>query len=752
MNTSTDSPSPMVPNTRPLANEIDLSVYWIALLQSKWLITLIVFAALAMAFVYLLVASPVYRVNAILQLETGRSELGALEDISSLLGMESVEALAELEVIRSRSIIGRTVEELNLGLSVQPRYFPFIGSVVARYYRDETPAPALWGLNKFAWGGELIRIAQIKVGRTYQNQTLRLVAGEEHTYALYTPEDQFLLSGKVGVLEKSGEAEADRVDLLIEELHARPGTGFLLTQQSATLTTEAYQKAIKISEKVKNSGIIEVVLKGTDASKITDIVNTLVRIYFTQHVERRTQEVEQMLTFVDSQLPVFKANLDAAEAALNIHHRKYGSIDIDLKTRTLVAKLSEVENQISDLQLVLVDYRRKYTKEHPNLVNLEQKIYQLRKEKADIDRRIDALPEAELASVRVMRDFKTASDVYAMLLTKAQELSIAKSGILGNVRVVDWAVLPEKRIAPKPPLILAGTVFFGLFVGVFIALLRKSLDAGIDDPEIIEQQLGLPVYGLIPHSLQQSKLPPKSKRKKTPARIPLLAHYNSSDPVLESLRSLRTSLQFSLMNEATPSVVSINGPTLNVGKSFIAANLSYLFAETGKKNLLIDADMRKGHLHHFLGIAKTPGLSDFIRADAELEQVLHSVDIGTEDQNLQFSFIPAGSLPPRPADLLVHERFTHLVESLGRQFDLIVLDTPAVLAVADAAIVSRLTDINLLVVRAGQQRLEEVEWSLKRFQQSGAKLHGVVFNDVSPRGGYGYGYNYRYYKYYKYGY
>ncbi len=261
-------------------------------------------------------------------------------------------------------------------------------------------------------------------------------------------------------------------------------------------------------------------------------------------------------------------------------------------------------------------------------------------------------------------------------------------------------------------------------------LLRKALNRGIENPETIEQ-LGLPVYASIPYSeLQKSEEDQRNKHNRKgkvafhPA--PLLATSHPTDLAIESLRSLRTSLHFAML-ESGDNRLMISGPSPAVGKSFVSANLAAVIAKAGQRVLLIDVDMRKGYLHKVLDTDDKYGLSDLLIQRCTFQQALQQ----TEVENLHF--IPRGQIPPNPSELLMHPNFTNLLEKASGEFDLVILDTPPLLAVTDAAIVGRQAGTSLIVTRFGKNAPREIELTIRRFEQNGIELKGAIFNGVERR-------------------
>src|SRR5690606_11347312 len=271
----------------------------------------------------------------------------------------------------------------------------------------------------------------------------------------------------------------------------------------------------------------------------------------------------------------------------------------------------------------------------------------------------------------------------------------------------------------------------------------RMLNPGIEDPAVIEE-LGLPVYAAIP--LSNSKALPTSKRDRkglhhvrADGRQHLLAVAEPADLAVEALRSLRTSLHFAML-EAKNNVLTISGPRPGMGKTFVSANLAAVIAQGGQRVLVIDADMRKGTLHKILGVSHTEGLSEVLAGKLGAEAAIHEVP-GLAEMH----YMVRGDIPPNPAGLLMHPRFAQMLQTVAPRYDLVIVDTPPILAVTDAAIVAAHAGSSLLVTRFGVNQAKEILLTMKRFEQNGVQVKGTIFNAVEKRStGY---YSYGYYEY-----
>jgi len=274
-------------------------------------------------------------------------------------------------------------------------------------------------------------------------------------------------------------------------------------------------------------------------------------------------------------------------------------------------------------------------------------------------------------------------------------------------------------------------------LGVGAAFVRKFMFGGIDDAHEIEQRTGLAVFASVPRSEKQASLYEKIEAKASGMFV--LENVDTHDAAIESLRSFRTALQFAML-DAKNNRVMITGSTPGLGKSFVAVNTAAVLAASGKRVLLIDLDMRKGHINQYMGLTRDNGIAELLAGERTFDQIVRRSILPNLD------FIPTGVLPSAPHLLLQHGNLKQFLEKVSAEYDLVLMDTPPVLAVTDATMLSEHIGTSILVAREGITTLGELNETVKRFTQVGVKVSGVVFNAVRPRPGkYGYGYGkYRY--------
>ena len=721
-------------------DSIDLLGIFGSLIDQKWLIGALTGAFMVTGVAYAVLATPVYLANALVQVEPKKNDMLGFSDLNSMLGGQSP-SVTEIGIIKSRAVIGKTVDDLRLDIDVTPNTFPLIGGFLSRRYRGDSEtsvAPPRFGLNSYAWGGERLEFNRLQLPKDLLGKKLTLIAGEQQRFELFDENDNLLAEGV------AGEAFAnDGVEGQIAHLSANPGTRFQVVRNPRIVTIQGYQDALDISEQGKESGIIRLALASSDAAEAVKILNKIASLYVEQNVRRTSAEAAQSLAFLQSQLPQVKRDLAKASDALNAYQTHGKTVNISLETQSVLGQSVALETRISELKMQQAELDRKFTKQHPAYRALMTQIGELTQQQKSLEGKVQDLPATQQELLNLTRDVEVASQIYTQLLNKSQELDIVRAGAVGNVRLIDTADVDlTNPIKPKKPLIVLIATLLGAFVGVALVLLRKSLSRGLEGPEGIEQ-LGLPVYASIPYSALQEEEDNRKGRARDGVDKPayLLALRNPTDLSIESIRSLRTCLHFAGL-DSTNNRIMISGPSPQVGKTFVSSNLAAVMALSGQRVVLIDADMRKGHLHKTLNTPISNGLSDLLVKRCTLEQAINKVEV----DNLHF--ISRGQVPPNPSELLMHANFRELLAQLSERYDLVIIDTPPLLAVTDAAIVGREAGISLIVTRFGVNPAKEIELTIRRFAQNGIELKGAVFNGVEKRaasyyGGTGY-YNYEY--------
>ncbi|MGV8804895.1 MAG: polysaccharide biosynthesis tyrosine autokinase [Polaromonas sp.] len=728
-------------------DEIDLLGLLDVLIESRWLIAGVAALVLLLGGAYAFLSRPVFEANTLIQVEDSKpGAAGALGEAASLFDIKSP-ATAEMEILRSRLVVGKAVDDLQLYVSAAPKYLPLVGNWLARRAHGLSD-PGFFGMKGYVSGTESIRLGLLEVPAQLEGQPLLLVA-TEGGFELRDPDGKPLVQGKPGTPAEfvvSEEEGGGKGRILVTELKAKPGAYFKVARYSRLRVIEQLQKNLAISEQGKQSGVIAVTLQGNDPDQIARTLNAVGSNYVRQNIERKSAEAEKSLEFLGDFLPQLKKQLEDSEARFNKFRNQNGTFDLGVEGKSYLETAVKLQGDLLALQQKRREQSAQFTAAHPVIQTLDAQIAAVSKEIAGLSSKVKTLPNTEQDLLRLTRDVKVNSELYLNLLTSSQQLRLVKEGKVGNVRVVDAPVVPEAPVKPKRSQILAISLVLGLLLGMGLAFLRNSLRPGIKDPADIESATGLHVFATVPHSTEQDKLS-KLIKAQAPGNH-LLAITHPQDPGVESLRSLRTALQFAML-DARNNIVLFTGPTPGIGKTFTTSNFAAVLAAGGKRVLMIDADLRKGHIHQYFGLKRGQGLSELITGTRMPGDAVHR----TVAPNLDL--ITTGTLPPNPGELLMSPATVQLLQTLSAQYDLVLIDTPPVLAVSDTQVLAPHAGTVFLVARAEVTALGELQESAKRLGQIGVPVKGVVFNDLDTSrqryGGYGYKYSRYRYTNYQYG-
>lgn len=705
---------------------LDLNALFGTLLDHKWVIAIVTGAFLLIGVLYTVFATPIYQATSVVQVEQKTPALPGLSDLTQSLGTTASQATTEIALITSRLVIGQAVDELKLNVQVDPQRMPLFGDYLSRGHKPGNPGPVRFGMSRYGWGGELVDIYKLDLPDSLMNHKLELRAGENHQFTLLDDNGKTIAQGAVGQLVKSGD-----VTVQIRQLIANPGTRFDVVEQPPLTTINKLQTDIVALEQGADSGIIDLTYNNADPVLAQQVMDHVTRAYVRQNVERNSAEAASQLQFVKDQLPKVRNELDRAQSALNVFQTKSHAVDISMQTKGLLDQIVGVENNIQQLHMQQADIDRRFTHDHPAYQALQQQMGTLEAQKAAMEKQVGDLPDTQQELLKLNRDVQVSSNTYTSLLNQAQQLDIARAGTVGNVRIVDRSLVDVNQpVQPRKALVIVIATFLGGFLALAFVFLKQILNRGVEDPAAIED-LGLPVYASVPLSRGQTNTSRGKKRQ-------LLAIADPADLAVEAFRSLRTSLHFARL-EAKNNILMITGASPFAGKTFVSANLAAVIAQAGQRVLLIDGDMRRGTLHQHLGIRAGEGLSDVLVGAREIDAVMHKEIVPNVD------FITRGRVPPNPSELLMHAHFTDFISAVVPHYDLIIVDTPPILAVTDAAVIGHHAGTSLLVARFGLNKARELALAQQRFEQNGVELKGAIFNAVERRTA---GYSaYAYYKY-----
>ncbi|MBP1035278.1 tyrosine-protein kinase Wzc [Serratia fonticola] len=702
-------------------DDIDVSKLLASLLDYKWLIISVTSMFTVMGIIYSILATPIYQADALIQVEQ-KSAGSILGDISEMMPNSQPASAAEIELIKSRMVIGKTVDDLDLTTVVSQKHFPIVGAGLSR----------LLGYS----AGEL-NLSKFDVPNTLLKKDLSIEILNKESYRLsYDGKD--IINGKVGQYYNVGG-----VSILITNINADSGSVFYIKKLPRLTAIKNILDDFDVVDKGKDTGVLALTYNHESPVLTQKILDRITKNYLLQNVERKSEEAGKSLSFLKERLPEVRTTLNSAENKLNSFRQDNESVDLSLEAKSVLDTMVQLESQLNELTFKESEISKLYTKEHPAYRALLEKRKTLEDEKKKLNTKIGDLPKTQQQILSLTRDVQAGQEIYMQMLNKEQELNITKASTVGNVRIVDGSEYIAEPVKPKKLIIIVLSTFLGFIVAVCYSLTRAALRKGVESAEQIET-LGINVYASIPLSeWQKSKdkefnIKSKSKSKTNYQGNQLLAVGNPIDLSIEAIRSLRTSLHFAMI-EAKNNILMISGSSPAIGKSFVGANLAAVIAQAGQRILFIDADMRRGYAHLQLNAKAEQGLSDVLSGQITFEDAIKKTELACLD------FISRGQIPPNPSELLMSERLSAFMTWASENYDIVLLDTPPILAVTDAGIIGHHVGTSLLVARFEVNTLKEIEISIKRFEQNGINVKGIILNAVVKKAS-------NYYDYYNYHY
>ncbi len=650
---------------------------------------------------------PIYKVDALIQIESKNNKsVGMMSGLGNLFATTSP-AATEIELITSRQIIGETVEKMNLQYEATP--INKLDRLLHHEGRME--------LNRFDFPWEnLPSDEKIKPWIAEATDSL--------TYDLFDHKDKKVLSGKVGQTYKVPYAN-DTLVFGVFNMEAVAGQRFELSKLERLDAIAKFKGAFDVKERGKKTGILEFSYQDIYPDRATKILNEIATTYLQQNVEQRNAEAQKTLEFLEKQLPEIKAQMDSSLLKYNTYRNKVGSIDINAETKLILEKRTRLQQSLLDLQQKKKSAIRLFQPEHPTIKTLEEQEATIKRELAANSNETKKLPATQQEVLKLTNEVDMTKILYTTMLNNIQQLKLVSAGEVGSVRIIDFAEEVTRPAKPKKTMIVCIALFFGLILGALITMLKSKLSNGVRDAHFIERETGFSVYAKVP----------KGNPKGTKGTRPL-AVVEPDDVAVESLRTLRSSLEFS-MDESSSPIIGISGLIPGVGKSFISVNLAALYAGLGKKVLLIDADLRKGRLHKEFGIKRGKGLSQILLHTATVEEVIST----TEVENLEI--IPCGNVPSNPSELLGSKRYSDLIEELKGKYDIIIIDTPPIMLVTDAALACRVAAQIVMVIEYNRHSIDAIQDGMKQLLKGNNTAHAsFVINKYEHGHNDGYGYKY----------
>lgn len=712
-----------------LEDEIDLLALLAVIWGGKFWIAAAALIALGIGAIVVLQSQPIYRAQGLLQLETRSESLALPEGMQDLMGGGAGDAgaEAEMEIMKSRMVMAQAARELDLQVYAYPRPLPYLGLIPARL---KLPDPDLEILRPYQWGNEEIHVGELEVPQDWVGASMLLTITGEGTYQVELPDDTIA----TGTLRERLSLPETGFSLVLDELEGPLGREFFIGRRQLPVAIRMLQANFSVGESPRNSSILRITYVDPDPRKAEAALDAIARSYVDQNIARSAAEAQNSLGFIEEQLPISQVAVTQAQDALNAYRQQQQSVDVNYETRVLLEQATQIEAQLNALTLEEEELKKRYTINHPAYQGLLQNKASLTAQLEEVRAATFNLPETQKEIFNLTRNLEVSQEVYIQLLNRGQELRVVRASTVGSVRIIDTAYSNDVRIAPRASRIMMLSLIIGIMMGVCFVLLRRFLRRGIRGAQEIEK-LGLPVFATINYSAEAADL----REKK--GVLPIIALTKPDDLVVEALRSLRTSLHFGMLDAKTNTIL-LTSAAPAAGKSFTAINLATVAAQAGQKVCVIDADLRRGYLRRFLGKEKgTPGLAELLVKEKTLEEVILPGPV----EGLYV--ITSGRFPPNPSELLMRADFEDLLQTLDKDFDLIIVDSPPALAVTDPVVIGRYTGATIVVARHLETMVGEIEAVRRTFETSGVKITGAILNGYKVAEGAKYGGQYQYYNY-----
>jgi len=716
--------------------EVNLRDYWKVIRKRQWIIIAFFLIVVITTAIGTFTMKPIFRATTTIQINKENPQVVNFQEIFAVNTMDMDYYQTQYKVLECRSIAKRVVQ--NLKLAEHAEFLP----------KPETPF------------------------QKWRSNILNPISG------LFTSSNKISNSKKD---PSEGEKETALINQFLGKLNIEP---------------------------IRNSRLVKIHFDSNYPELSAQVPDNLATAYIQQNLETRFVATQQAKEWLTGQLDDLKAKVERADEALQAFGSKHDIISLEEKENVTIQRLTELnealtkaesermakealykqtkdrnfdslpsilENRlIMDLRQAHIQLEAQYMKlsetfkpEYPEMVRLKSQMQTIQKRiDAEINKIVTGIKNAYESSLRkesllreafekqkakaqemkekaiqyniLKRESDTNKELYKGLLQRMKEAGISAGIMASNIQVIDQAELPTKPYKPNTRLNLLLAAVVGLFLGIGLAFFFEYLDNTVKTPEDVEQLIRLPSFGMVPEISYERQRRLESG-KSCPVELITFGHPKSM--LSEAYRNIRTSILLSFP-ERPPKKFVITSPNPIEGKTTTVINTAIALSQTSAQVIVIDSDMRKPRVHKIFGEENGVGLSNFLSGNADLESVIKKSNI----PNL--FYIPSGPIPPNPSELIGSKLFKSMMESLGEQFDHIILDSPPVLGFADSIILSTAVDGVILVVLGGKTPRETLQRAKEVLLQVNAKILGVVINRVDiQRSDYGY-YYYRYHYYY----
>ena len=558
---------------------------------------------------------------------------------------------------------------------------------------------------------------------------------EDGTFSLARNERMIMQSARAGEDLEANLGDLGVLQINVDSLDAPAGTEFFVTRRSLEETIRSLRSDMSTETSDTKSRMITVKMQGDDPTETAILTNAIVSQYQAVKLGSESLQSSAELDFYEQSLPTVEEDLQAAESALSSFRTGSGAINQDAQITAKLGQLDKLEIEMTELQIDRDELRERYTDLHPSTRQIDKEIGVLQRKIDEIRGGIQNAPDTDRQLTVLLQREETARDVYNEMNEKLQKLRIAQAGNVGSVQIWDEALAPRRAVSPSSGLAVVGAVLGTVFLYLLYLTLRSALSTTIIDQDSLERASGLPVFMNIPRSSAQRrirgstyegarKLLPGSSNANTADRH-VLALSKPEDYSVENLRGLRSMLA-DVMDGAANNVLMFTSPLPSMGKSFVSLNLAVLLAQAGKRVLLIDADYQRGQIHRSLGLDNGPGLPEVVSGKAELKEAVRTTSVSSL-YCITKGFSGSDIRREMPSD----REMSTFMQVVAPRFDIVIVDTPPVLAVSTAAALGKHAGSTIMVVKEGDVKEPQLAEAIKRLTFSGVRVTGCILNSSS---------------------